>query len=296
MSDNKTHCNNSKEQIDTATEQDVCHICLEEFTNENETYVVNCKYVDKRDDCIKVQHHKFHNNCIIEWSKRSDICHCPVCRNVMFPNPNILLPNTSIRYDRNTIYVIMLFNDIDGKKIPIKFADISYDEQYWVRHMLGDTLFYAIGENDEHISIPDDCFSERTVDIPNQIVRLIPTKICSEYEDSDCEYEDSDSECEDYKNDIKAFHAAIKPFLGKEIKFSPRKTIEELNYTMNKLTQFENEIESIKKLKKPTGMKTAQGLRNYWEECFNEINKKIEEDNKNIPKYSFALTIIQEGF
>jgi hypothetical protein len=45
-------------------EEDICPICLEEYTKENPKIMTKCS-------------HHFHLSCIYEWMERSD--NCPVC-------------------------------------------------------------------------------------------------------------------------------------------------------------------------------------------------------------------------
>ncbi|XP_034926381.1 probable E3 ubiquitin-protein ligase RHB1A isoform X2 [Populus alba] len=52
------------EPVASATEEDACPICLEEYDLENPKHITKCK-------------HHFHLSCILEWMERSDIC--PIC-------------------------------------------------------------------------------------------------------------------------------------------------------------------------------------------------------------------------
>eukprot|EP00258_Populus_trichocarpa_P035494 XP_024451513.1 probable E3 ubiquitin-protein ligase RHB1A isoform X3 [Populus trichocarpa] len=52
------------EPVASATEEDACPICLEEYDLENPKHITKCE-------------HHFHLSCILEWMERSDIC--PIC-------------------------------------------------------------------------------------------------------------------------------------------------------------------------------------------------------------------------
>ncbi|XP_071693966.1 uncharacterized protein [Rutidosis leptorrhynchoides] len=62
--------NKVKTNINTVSQddEDVCPICLEEYTNENPRIVTKCW-------------HHFHLGCIYEWNERSETC--PVCSKLM---------------------------------------------------------------------------------------------------------------------------------------------------------------------------------------------------------------------
>ncbi|KAJ9535220.1 hypothetical protein OSB04_un001695 [Centaurea solstitialis] len=55
-----------KSKVNTISEddEDICPICLEEYTSENPRIVTKCS-------------HHYHLSCIYEWNERSETC--PVC-------------------------------------------------------------------------------------------------------------------------------------------------------------------------------------------------------------------------
>lgn len=59
-----------KSKVNTISEddEDVCPICLEEYTSENPRIVTKCS-------------HHYHLSCIYEWNERSETC--PVCSKLM---------------------------------------------------------------------------------------------------------------------------------------------------------------------------------------------------------------------
>ncbi|KAF8379549.1 hypothetical protein HHK36_028989 [Tetracentron sinense] len=61
----------SSEPVVSATEEDVCPTCLEEYDAENPRIITKCE-------------HHFHLSCILEWMERSDTC--PVCDQEMIFN------------------------------------------------------------------------------------------------------------------------------------------------------------------------------------------------------------------
>ncbi|KAJ9535287.1 hypothetical protein OSB04_un001614 [Centaurea solstitialis] len=70
-----------KSKVNTISEddEDICPICLEEYTSENPRIVTKCS-------------HHYHLSCIYEWNERSETC--PVCSKVT----TLLMSNQMVRF------------------------------------------------------------------------------------------------------------------------------------------------------------------------------------------------------